>query len=243
MPNLYIGTSGYTYGDWRGIFYPKGVAQKNWLSFYAEQYNAVEINATFYRLFAEKVVAHWRDVTPDEFCFVLKAPKVITHEKVLEAVNGELQQFITSAAVLEHKLAAVLWQFPPSFRKDAMGERFAKFLPELPTTISHVFEFRHLSWFSEDIYALLNQFHAGMVVNDSPRLPSQFGKTDSMLYIRFHGPGKLYDSTYSSEQMREWSGKIIPYLGKDNVYLFFNNTMRGQALANANELHELLTGR
>ena len=186
-------------------------------------------------------MAHWRDVTPDNFRFVLKAPKVITHERVLADVEQELQQFFASASVLEQKLEAVLWQFPPSFRKDDMGDLLVQFLPELPRTIPHVFEFRHLSWFSEGIYGLLNQFHTGMVVNDSPRLRSQFVTTNSMLYVRFHGPGKRYNSSYSSEQLREWVSRIAPYVGEDDVYLFFNNTMRGQALSNAKVLRQLLT--
>jgi uncharacterized protein YecE (DUF72 family) len=240
MPALYIGTSGYTYKDWRGVFYPKGVAQKNWLAFYAQHYNAVEINATFYRPFPESVLTRWHDATPDSFRFVLKAPKVITHEKALEEVGQELEQFVASTAGLGEKLAAVLWQFPPKATKDVLMERLAAFLPTLPTSIKHVFEFRHASWFTDETYALLNCHNTGIVINDSPRLPRSDAIADSVMYVRFHGPGKLYDSSYSSAELQTWASKIAPHLDTLDIYLFFNNTMRGQALTNADELRELL---
>lgn len=240
MPELYLGTSGYTYADWRGTFYPKGVAQKDWLAFYAQHYNAVEINATFYRPFPETVLTRWHDATPDAFRFVLKAPKTITHEKALDGVEGELAQFISSTAGLGGKLAAVLWQFPPKLTKDVLSERLAAFLPTLPGTVKHVFEFRHVSWFAEETYALLNRYHAGIVNNDSPRLPGSDAATDQVLYVRLHGPGKLYDSSYDSEQLRAWADKIAPRLVQYDTFVFFNNTMRGQALANADELRALL---
>src|ERR1041385_2426709 len=110
MPNLYIGTSGYSYKSWRGQFYPQDIPQKEWLAFYAHAYNAVEVNATFYRLFPKSVFTHWREITPLEFRFVLKGPKVITHEKLLIDVEDELKQFVTGSAALQTKLAAMLWQ-------------------------------------------------------------------------------------------------------------------------------------
>ena len=240
MPNLYIGTSGYSYQSWRGQFYPQGAAQKDWLAYYARHYNAVEVNATFYRPFAKSVFAHWRDVTPDEFRFVLKAPKVITHEKRLENAAEELSQFVTSTAVLEDKLSAMLWQFPASVHADEFLEQLAAFLPALPTGMKQVFEFRHVSWFTEAVYDLLNQFHAGFVINDSPHFPSREIVTDHAMYIRFHGPDKLYDSLYSHEQLQAWANKIAPRLAQNAVYLFFNNTMAGQGLQNANELKDML---
>ncbi len=240
MPNLYIGTSGYSYQSWRGRFYPQGTAQKDWLAFYSRHYNAVEVNATFYRPFAKSVFTHWSDVTPVNFRFVLKGPKVITHEKRLENVGEELSQFVTSTAALENKLAAMLWQFPSSIHADEHLERFAAFLPTLPTGIKQVFEFRHVSWFTQTVYDLLNQHDFGFVINDSPHFPSSEVVTDHVMYIRFHGPDKLYNSLYTQEQLQKWADKISPRLAQNDVYLFFNNTMAGQGLENANELKEML---
>jgi uncharacterized protein YecE (DUF72 family) len=240
MTSLYIGTSGYTYKDWRGIFYPKGVAQKDWLTFYAQHYNAVEINATFYRPFPEHVFTHWHSSTPDEFRFVLKAPKLITHEKMLVDIDQELAQFVSSIGGLKEKLAAVLWQFPASASKEALQAQFQQFLTLLPRNIKHVFEFRNTSWFSEEIYALLNQFDAGFVINDSPHFPSQHIITDHLMYVRLHGPGQLYTSSYSAEQLRAWADEIATYLTHEAIYLFFNNTAGGPALGNADQLRQLL---
>jgi uncharacterized protein YecE (DUF72 family) len=241
MGQLYIGTSGYTYKDWRDRFYPKGVAQKAWLSFYAQHFNAVEINATFYRPFPADVFARWYDSTPPSFRFVLKAPKAITHEKVLHDKAEELQQFVSRAAVLKEKLAAVLWQFPASAHADTLHQTFTEFLKLLPQTLQHVFEFRHASWFTDDLYALLNPINAGFVINDSPHFPSRELIAGSLMYVRFHGPNQLYNSLYSQEQLQVWADKLRPRLNSCDLYLFFNNTYAGQALQNARELRELLT--
>ena len=241
MPHLYIGTSGYTYKDWRGIFYPKGVAQKNWLAYYASQFEAVEINSTFYRPFPKHVFEHWREVTPDSFRFALKAPKLITHEKALVDVDSAVQEFVANSAGLGEKLTAMLWPFPSSEHRDTFAERFAQFLPQLPKSIKHFFEFRHVSWFDDAIYALLNQHDAGIVINDSTRFPKREVVTDHVMYVRFHGPDQLYASAYSGYQLDNWAQKIGRYTDQEDVYLFFNNTAGGHALANAKLMRELLT--
>ena len=242
MGNLYIGTSGYTYKDWRGIFYPKGVAQKNWLSFYAERYNTVEINATFYRPFPKSVYERWRQITPESFRFTLKGPRRITHEKKLVEIDDDLRGFLESASGLQEKLALMLWQFPGSAHADEMLERLTAFLPLLPTTIGQVFELRHASWFDDEVYALLNRHHASFVINDSSRFPAREVITGDLMYVRYHGPGALYASLYSMEQLAVWAEKIKPRLREYDVYLYFNNDYGGRALQNANELRGLLQG-
>jgi uncharacterized protein YecE (DUF72 family) len=238
---LYVGTSGYSYKNWRGQFYPPGVPQKEWLTFYAQHYNAVEINATFYRGFPQSVFIHWREITPPEFRFVLKAPKIITHEKALLEIDSELAQFIVAAQGLQEKLAGVLWQFPASTQASALGEQFVAFLRMLPQDMKHVFEFRHKTWFTSETYALLNQFHAGFVINDTPHFPSCEVITDQVVYVRFHGSDKLYNSLYTKDQLQIWADKIKSYLERYTVYLFFNNTYAGQALGNAKEIRDLLS--
>jgi uncharacterized protein YecE (DUF72 family) len=240
MGNLYIGTSGYTYKDWRGIFYPKDVPQKAWLSYYAERYNTVEINATFYRSFPQSVFDRWYTSTPAAFRFTLKGPKLITHEKKLHDIEGELQQFVQSAAGLKDKLAVMLWQFPPGARAEKLCEPLKAFLPLLPKNTQQVFEFRHTSWFTDETYDLLNQYHAGFVINDSNRWPAREVVTGGCMYVRFHGPATLYASLYSIEALGAWVSKIRPRLLQNDVYAYFNNDYGGRALQNASELRALL---
>lgn len=239
---LLIGTSGYTYKDWRGIFYPKGVAQRDWLAFFAQHYNTVEINATFYRPFPESVYARWREVTPEGFCFTLKGPRPITHEKRLVGVETDLQAFITASKPLGDKRSAFLWQLPPSFsHTDATRDALANFLSRLPRDIRQAIEFRHKTWFRDDIYALLNEHNAGFVINDSSRWPATEVITGDFMYVRFHGPERLYASLYTPEQLQAWAAKIKPQLAQRDVYLYFNNDFGGRALQNANELRALLS--
>lgn len=240
MGNLYLGTSGYSYKDWRDIFYPKGVSQKSWMSFYAERYNSVEINATFYRSFPRSVFENWYERTPPPFRFTLKGPRSITHDKKLQDIGEELQQFVESSAGLREKLSVMLWQFSPGTKAEEYQALLAEFLPLLPTTIRQVFEFRHKSWFNDDIYRLLNQYHAGFVINDSSRWAAAEAITGDFMYVRFHGPKQLYASLYTPEQLSVWADKIKPNLQERDVYIYFNNDYGGRAIQNANELRDLL---
>ncbi len=244
MGSLFIGTSGFNYKDWKEIFYPKGLSQKKWLAYYAQHYSTVEINATFYRYFARTVFARWRDETPDTFRFTLKGPKEITHVKRLQNVDTELARFIDSVQDLRSKLSLLLWQFPYSFKyDDETKETFALFLRSLPHDTKQAIEFRHKSWFNEDVYALLNTHGAGFVINDSSRFPAAEVVTGNFVYVRFHGPTKLYASLYSSEALNLWASKIEAWLKQFDVYVYFNNDYGGRAIQNSVELRELLKNR
>lgn len=242
MSRLYVGTSGYVYKDWRGLFYPKGVAQKNWLAFYAEHFNTVEINATFYGHFQRHVYERWRDSTPDDFVFTIKGPRPITHLKRLVDTGAELALFMESAAGLGAKLSAILWQFPPSFKRISEDDEalLTGFLAQLPSSARQVVEFRHASWFVDSVYALLDRYGVGFCINDSNRWPAREVDTGGFSYIRFHGPQKLYASLYTPEQMQVWADKLRPRLAAGDVYVYFNNDYGGRALQNARELRELL---
>jgi uncharacterized protein YecE (DUF72 family) len=242
MRNYFIGTSGYNYKDWKEIFYPKGLSQKKWLAYYAQTYNTVEINATFYRYFAPTVFARWRDETPDDFRFTIKGPREISHIKRLNDIDDELARFLDSIQPLQSKLALLLWQFPPSFKYDAddVKENFTRFIKRLPQTIKHVVEFRHQSWFNAELYALLNTHNVGFVMNDSSRFQAAEMVTGDFAYIRFHGPTKLYASLYSIEELEVWAKKILSWLKQHDVYIYFNNDYGGRALQNSMELRKLL---
>lgn len=243
MGQLFIGTSGYVYKDWRGIFYPKGVAQKNWLAFYAAHFNTVEINATFYGHFGRHVFERWHDSTPDDFVFTLKGPRPITHYKRLEDVDSELAAFLEGAAGLGDKLSALLWQLPPSDKRLSAADevRLGAFLQALPDSVRSVIEFRHKSWFVDSVYALLDRAGVGFCINDSSRWPAQEVDTGGFSYVRFHGPEKLYASLYTPEQMQAWADKLQQRLARGDVYVYFNNDYDGRALQNARELRERLS--
>ncbi|MBC7812425.1 MAG: DUF72 domain-containing protein [Burkholderiales bacterium] len=241
MGKLHIGTSGFNYKDWREIFYPKGTPQKAWLAYFAQHFNTVEINATFYGHFKPHVFANWRDSTPDDFCFALKGPKIITHTKRLQEVDEDLRYFLEGTTELTDKLGVILWQMPPSYKYDeaTIGELEA-FLAKLPTDTRQALEVRHKSWFNDEFYALLNRFGVGFVVNDSSRWAQAEAVTGGFMYVRFHGPDKLYASEYSAEEMQAWAEKIKPRLEQMDVFIYFNNDYGGRALRNAVQLRELL---
>jgi uncharacterized protein YecE (DUF72 family) len=241
MGRLLIGTSGFNYKDWRYIFYPKGLPERKWLAFYAQHYDMVEINATFYRYFERSIFMRWHDETPDNFCFTIKGPKDITHRKRLDNIGDELTRFMESIQGLQDKLALVLWQFPYSFKNsDEVKDRLSQFLQQIPRTMQHVVEFRHTSWFTDDVYALLNNTNTGFVINDSSRFPAAEAITGNVVYVRFHGPKQLYASSYSTDQLSAWAGKIASWLTDFDVYCYFNNDFFGHAIRNAVELRELV---
>jgi uncharacterized protein YecE (DUF72 family) len=238
---LILGTSGYSYSHWKEIFYPKDVPQAKWLSFYAEHFNAVEINATFYRPFAPHVYAKWHDLTPDAFKFVLKGPKSVTRDKRLQDAGEEVASFMDAATSLGNKLSCIIWQLPPSFKLNPETlETTDAFFGSLPRTCRHAVEMRHTSWLDEEFLSLLDRLSIGWVSADSSRFVSETRRTGGFGYIRLHGPGALYSSPYSDEQLQEWANTIRGMEATGDVYCFFNNDFGGYALANGERLRELL---
>lgn len=245
MGHIFIGTSGFNYNHWKETFYPKGLGPRKWLALYAERYDTVEINATFYRYFAQSVFARWRDQTPDSFRFTLKGPRVITHVKRLHEVDDDLKRFLESIQDLRAKLSFLLWQFPPTFKYDTDDSynKLTQFILSLPQNIKHVFEFRHKSWFNDDVYTLLNRHNIGFVINDSSRWAAAEVITGDTAYIRFHGPAQLYASPYDTSALSIWANKIGIWLKQYDVYAYFNNDFGGHAIHNSVELTDLVHDR
>ncbi|MBX3065547.1 MAG: DUF72 domain-containing protein [Anaerolineae bacterium] len=242
MGELHIGTSGFSYKDWKGLFYPQKLPAAEWLSFYAQHYDTVEINATFYRYFERSTFAKWRDQTPADFRFTLKAPREITHVRRLHDIDQPLEHFTDSIVDLRAKIAVLLWQFPPSFKYDdaAALETLTAFLRRLPDDYQQVVEFRHQSWFKEEVYDALNRAAAGFVINDSSRFPAAEVITGALPYLRFHGPTRLYASSYDTAALKRWAAKINAWLQRTDVFVYFNNDYDGRAIRNADELKQLL---
>jgi uncharacterized protein YecE (DUF72 family) len=239
MAQLLIGTSGWNYPHWRGVFYPQGVSQNKWLLYYTKFFNTVELNVTFYRLVPVETFENWRKNTPQDFYFVAKGSRFITHIKKLKDIQGPLGLFFKNAAGLGDKLVTVLWQFPPSFKKDIkLLEDFIKLLRK--KKIRQAFEFRNESWFVRDVYELLKRYNFCLCIAHSKRFPCIKELTSDFLYLRFHGGESLYSSNYSDKELRNWAEFARRFKGKDTL-AFFNNDAQGFAVKNALRFKELLT--
>lgn len=238
MFNIYLGTSGWNYLDWKDRFYPKGLSQDKWLDHYTNFFDTVELNVTFYRLVKKKIFRGWYDRTPKGFCFVAKGSRYITHIKRLKNCAEPLNLFIDSAKGLKEKLIAVLWQLPPGFKKDLKRlEIFLKLVTK--TRIPQVFEFRHLSWFDKEVYALLKKYNICLCIAHSGRYPCVKEITSDFTYLRFHGGKTLYGGNYSDKELKRWA-KFIKDLKVKDVFVFFNNDAHGFAVKNALRFKELL---
>lgn len=237
----FIGCSGYYYNHWIGLFYPENMAKREWLSFYAEHFNTVEINNTFYRMPEEKAIKRWYEITPDDFVFSVKGFRFITHLKKLQ-IDQELlnsvDQFQRTVSLLKHKLGPILWQFPGTFKLNLA--KLEKFCSCLSPEFHHVFEFRDAGWFITDVYDMLQKYHYGLCIVSSPgRVPAVIKVTSEIAYIRFHGSETWYDSNYSNDDLRLWKDKLIVLPAK-KLFAYFNNDIHAYAIYNGEYFASLL---
>jgi uncharacterized protein YecE (DUF72 family) len=239
MTEHYIGTSGWHYEHWRGLFYPERLTKPKWLEFYAQHFTTVELNSSFYRLPSERAFVNWRESSPKDFVFAIKVSRFITHIKRLKNVEEPLQNFLTRADFMQDKLGPLLYQLPPSMKRN--DETLEAFLAILPRQYRHVFEFRHKSWFDDDVFNILEKYNAGLCVFDMPDFTCPVVATADFAYVRFHGSTGLYRSCYSDKELSDWAKKIEE-LGKnlEAVYIYFNNDAGAYAVRNAETLGRLL---
>lgn len=228
-----IGTSGYQYPEWRGSFYPEKFGTDRMLAYYAERFPTVEINYTFYRMPTEKLLAGWAAGTPDHFTFTLKAPRRITHDAKLQRCEDTLQAFCRAARTLGPKLGALLFQLPPNFRKNV--EVLAAFLELLPGDLRTAFEFRHDSWFEEDVFAALRQRGAALCVADSEKLKTPVAVTADHAYFR------LRDEGYQEADLEAWARTIRDLPAKE-AFVYFKHEAQGLGPAFAQRLDALIAG-
>jgi uncharacterized protein YecE (DUF72 family) len=236
----YVGCSGWHYEHWRGLYYPAGLPKPEWLSFYARQFTTVELNNSFYRLPSEKAFATWRESTPDSFVFAVKVSRFITHIKRLRNLGTSVESFLSRAAFLKEKLGPLLYQLPPSMKRN--DEVLQNFLSTLPSEYKHVIEFRHESWIDESVFDILRRHSVGLCVFDMPGFSCPLVATSDFAYIRFHGSEGLYSSAYSEEELTQWAQRIAQ-LSQKNVkasYIYFNNDAEAFAVDNATALRNLL---
>lgn len=233
---VHIGCSGWNYKDWRGKFYPEKLAAKNWLQYYSEQFNTVEVNSTFYRFPKDEYLERWRTTVPEDFLFTLKGSRYVTHMKKLNEVEDSVARFNEVAKLLKEKLGSVLWQLPPSLHRD--DERLDAFCSLLDPEIKNVIEFRHESWYHEEVYDLLTKRNVVFCSISSPRFPEVMVTTGKMGYLRFHGKGKKwYDYLYSREELKDWYDQIKES-ELEEIFIYFNNDMHANAPENAREIRE-----
>jgi uncharacterized protein YecE (DUF72 family) len=232
-----IGCSGWSYQHWRGVFYPQSGASSRWLELYAQEFDTVEINATFYRLPAVKTVEGWARRTPDDFLFAVKASRYLTHVKRLREIVEGLKRMDACVEPLRRasKLGPMLWQLPPYFHREDDVLHSAL---EALTPGRHAFEFRDPSWFEEDVYELLRRYGVALVVADrSPGPPSPWVDTAGWSYLRFHS-GRARDGNYGARELRAWTTRVSSQTG--DVFAYFNNDWQGFAIDNARTLRGLV---
>ncbi|MGD2170229.1 MAG: DUF72 domain-containing protein [Chlamydiota bacterium] len=236
--STFIGTSGWHYDHWKGSFYPKNLPSDEMLPYYANLFNTVEINATFYHLPNRKTVLNWADSVNGSFIFSVKGSRYITHTKKLKDCKASLQKIEKAVSFLEKKEGPFLFQLPPHFTADY--ERLKEFL-QLISKRKVCLEFRDTSWFTQEIYELLVQYKVAFCIYEFDYTLSPLVITSNFVYIRLHGPKGAYLGRYSSKDLEFWSKKIKKWknLGKD-VYCYFDNDEKGYAPINALELKELL---
>jgi uncharacterized protein YecE (DUF72 family) len=231
-----IGCSGWNYDAWRGRLYPEGLGKPRWLARYAEEFDTVEVNSTFYRLASPDAVRRWIESTPEDFLFAVKASRYLTHIRRLRDMGPGVGRFYESIEPLvgSPKLGPVLWQLPENFRRD--DERLAGALAELPDG-RHCFEFRHESWFTPAVYELLERHGVALAIGDHPKWPFQEQRlTADWTFVRFHHGRRGRRGNYSAREIDEWAERIESWSRKADVYAYFNNDWEGFAVENARAL-------
>lgn len=231
---IHIGCSGWNYRHWRGAFYPDKLPVKAWFAYYAEQFDTVEINNSFYRLPKAETFDAWREQAPPGFRYAVKANRFITQAKKLKDCEEPVARMMAPARHLGATLGPILYQLPPMLGINL--DRLEAFLELLPGDLTHVFEFREKSWYTEATLALLDRFGAGFVAHDFPGVASPRWMSGDLVYVRFHGGLGKYYGRYSNERLLDWSDWLASqYRAGRRLWAYFNND--GDAAA----IHDALT--
>ena len=236
-----IGCSGWSYSHWEGRLYPSTLPASRWLERYTEYFDTVEVNATFYRLPKRGTVARWAKITPDEFCFAVKGSRYLTHVRRLRDLPDGVARLVELLEPLSAsgKLGPLLWQLPPTFRRD--DERLATALAALPRG-RQALEFRDPSWFTEDVYSLLREHKVALVVADRAGLPeAPWVDTAGWWYLRLHHGRSGRRGNYSAAELRRWADRLADVT--EDVYCYFDNDWEGFAVDSAILLRRLTRER
>jgi uncharacterized protein YecE (DUF72 family) len=235
---IHIGTSGWHYAHWRGPYYPKDIADREMLPYYARSFRAAEINNSFYRLPEKRTFISWREAVPEGFLFAVKASRYITHMKKLKDPEQPLELFIERVSSLEDKLGPILFQLPPRWKCNI--ERLRAFLDVLGNDCRSAFEFRDPSWFHDGVYQALEQAGAAFCIYDLDGTLSPKIVTGPFVYVRLHGPDGPYRGRYSDQALAGWAGAFAEWVRQGReIFCFFDNDEAGYAVRNALRLQEM----
>ena len=233
---ILIGTSGYNYPEWKGSFYPVDLPASKMLPYYAQHFSTVEINYSFYRLPSEKNFQQWSQATPDGFLFTLKAPRRITHDMRLQNCEDLLSVFCSRAQSLGPKLGILLFQLPPSFRKNVAVLR--DFLRLVPSGLRAAFEFRHDSWHSDEVFALLRDKRCSLCITDTDKATTPLVATADYIYLR------LRDEGYEEADVIKWADACLSYAAKlQDVFVYFKHEEQGKGAEFARIMMEYTKGQ
>lgn len=239
MSRLLVGTSGWVYPHWRGVFYPENLREDGWFAYYAEHFDTVEINNTFYHLPPRSTFEGWKEQAPRGFVYTVKASRYITHVKKLNDPAQPVARFYDSLRGLGRKCAAVLFQLPPRFH--FREDRLAGLLEQVPGDYRLAFEFRDPTWFDDRAYALLENAGAALAFADLRELQTPRVRTADFTFHRMHGGRGAKAPGYTAGELKKLAGEVRPVLdaGQD-AFVYFNNDYEGYALENARSLREML---
>ena len=240
---LYIGTSGWSY-RWREVLYPPELKSADFLSHYATRFNCTEINSSFYHFTMAKTIEEWLAQTPAHFRFAPKLNQEITHKRKFQGIEEPLQKFMSRYQLMGERLGPVLVQIAGSFRFDkGIASDFYHTLRELYPEQPFALEARHVSWFTDESFELMRDFNiTSVIANAGKRFPGTEVTTTNIAYLRLHGDEKMYSSSYSDEKLERYAYMVKDWLedGKE-VWVFFNNTIVGNAVLNADRLRQFVT--
>jgi uncharacterized protein YecE (DUF72 family) len=243
MAAIHIGTSGWSYKHWRGIFYSPGLKPALWLPFYAQHFLSTEINNSFYGLPKPDTVLQWIKNVPSDFTFCVKMNRFLTHMKKLTGPEEPLQSFFEVFEPMKSRMGPVLVQLPPSlhFNYDKAAY-FYELISKKYKDYEFVLEARHQSWLEDDSLTLMAKYNIGMVIAQSgERFPYSEMVTDRNIYVRFHGPKELYASPYTDEQLESFAAKFRNWMAEGHdIWVYFNNDFYGHAFRDAAKLRKLM---
>jgi uncharacterized protein YecE (DUF72 family) len=238
MHEVRIGTSGWHYKHWKGLFYPENLPASKMLDWYVERFDTVEINNSFYKLPAREALAAWRDGTPPDFLFAVKGSRFLTHMKKLKDPEEGVRRFMERVEALGKKLGPILFQLPPFWAVNA--ERLDAFLDVLPRKRRYAFELRNPTWHTREVYDILRRHNAAFCAWDLAGVQSPIEITADWTYVRLHGPEGAYQGSYHHDALVEWAGRIRKWRRRLRaIYVYFDNDQGAHAPRNAVELREL----
>ncbi len=241
-PRLHIGTSGWSY-PWQEIFYPLGMRSAEYLAYYATRFDCTEINSSFYHFTMAKTIEKWLAETPPTFRFAPKMNQEITHTHKFVDVAEPLEKFMSRFLLMGDRLGPILIQIAASFHfEERVVQDFFQLLRKNYPQADFVLEARHKTWFGPEAFDLLREYNIGWVIATSGgRFPGWETATGNTVYFRLHGDEKLYDSSYSDENLERYAFMIKDWLQDDkDIWVFFNNTMRGQAIGDSERLRQMI---